>query len=161
MEIRAALPRDFAAIVQLLPNQAELLRVYPKGRHPFTVAQLYELAEARKELTVINQHGEINGFPRLYGLAPQQRVFIGNVLIAPAHRRQGFGRKLVAHMLHLGFVKHGLPEVRISVVNENTPALLLYTGLGFEPYAIKPWQDPRGTRLAYVHMKLQREKAQI
>ena len=128
---------------------------------PFTFQHRPANPAVRHPWLLVLMHGVGSNEHDLYGLAPQQRVFIGNVLIAPAHRRQGFGRKLVAHMLHLGFVKHGLPEVRISVVNENTPALLLYTGLGFEPYAIKPWQDPRGTRLAYVHMKLQREKAQI
>lgn len=52
-ELRQATLEDYEAIVRLVPSQEELFLVYPKGTHPFTVGQLQELAEMRKELTVV------------------------------------------------------------------------------------------------------------
>ncbi|NLZ17543.1 MAG: GNAT family N-acetyltransferase [Desulfobulbaceae bacterium] len=157
MDIREASEEDFKAIVRLVPTRDELHRVYPKGTHPFTVEQLRELAAVRKELTVALVNEEIIGFANLYGLAPQQRAFIGNVVIKRTHREQGFGRKLINHMITKAFEKYGLPEVRISVFSENTPALVLYTNLGFKPYSITIRQAPSGRRVALVHMKLGRD----
>ena len=88
MDIREASEEDFKAIVRLVPTRDELHRVYPKGTHPFTVEQLRELAAVRKELTVALVNEEIIGFANLYGLAPQQRAFIGNVVIKRTHREQ-------------------------------------------------------------------------
>ena len=157
MIIRDATEEDFKAIVRLVPTREELHRVYPKGTHPFTVEQLRELSAVRKDLTVALVNEEIIGFASFYGLAPQQRVFIGNVVIERNHREQGFGSKLVTCMITKAFEKYGLPEVRISVLSENIPALALYTDLRFEPYSITIRRAPSGRRVAFVHMKLGRD----
>jgi len=160
MEIREATEGDFEAIVRLVPSQDELFLVYPKGKHPFTVGQLRELAEVRKELTVAVRDGEVIGFANLYDLELNQWAFIGNVVVSRAFRGGGIGRKLVCHMIRVAVEKYSLPEVRISVFNENTPALLLYASLHFKPYSIEARDDPSGKRVALVHMKLSRDEQQ-
>ena len=43
---------------------------------------------------------------------------------------------------------------RLNLVcfNRNIGGLLLYTKLGFEPYAIEERQDPQGSRIAAIRM---------
>lgn len=158
MEMRTATPLDYDAIVRLVPSQEELYRVYPMGKYPFTVSQLEELAQVRKELTVVVDKGAVVAFANLYDLEPQQWVFIGNVVVASKYRGKGLGRSLVTHMVHAAFDNYAVPEVRISVFSENTPALLLYAKLGFTPYVMEERQDPGGRRVALIHMKLGRDK---
>jgi ribosomal protein S18 acetylase RimI-like enzyme len=158
MEIRKATEADFETIVRLVPTEGELFLVYPKGKHPFTVSQLRTLAEVRKELTVAVQNGVVIGFANLYDLELHQWVFIGNVVISRVLRGGGIGRILVNHMIRVAFEKYEVPEVRISVFSENTPALLLYSGLQFKPYSIEKREDPSGRRVALVHMKLNRNE---
>lgn len=157
-EIREAAAEDFEAIVRLVPSQEELFLVYPKGTHPFSVDQLRALAEIRKELTVVLKNKEVIGFANLYDLEDYHWVFIGNVVISRTFRATGLGRELIEHMVRVAFEKYGLPETRISVFNENTPALLLYASIGFKPYAIEARQNPTGKRVALIHMRLQRDE---
>jgi len=154
MELRAATTVDFEAIVRLLQNQDELFRVYPKGKYPFTVEQVQALAESRKELTVLIERDAVVGFANLYDVKPGQSAFIGNVVIARDFRGQGLGRLLVSHMISKAFDIYAVGEARISVFNDNTPALLLYSGMNFKPYAIEERTAPSGMRVGLIHMKL-------
>jgi len=158
MEIRKATAEDFEAIVRLVPSKDELFLVYPKGTYPFTVEQVRYLSEVRKELTVVEREGEIVGFANLYDLESHKWAFIGNVVISRALRGTGLGQKLVDHMVRMAFKKYGSAETRISVFNENTPALLLYVGLGFRPYSIEARQDPAGRRVALIHMRVGKDE---
>lgn len=154
MYFREALKSDYEAICRLVPTQEELFRVYPRGTHPLTVEQIHQLAEVRKELTVATDGTHIMGFANLYDVEPPQKGFIGNVVIDKAFRGAGLGEKLVRHMRDAGFVKYGLQEIHISVFNDNTVALLLYSKLGFIPYAIEQRLRPDNQKAALVHMKI-------
>jgi ribosomal protein S18 acetylase RimI-like enzyme len=160
VEIREATEGDFEAIVRLVPSPDELFLVYPKGKHPFTVGQLRNLAEVRKDLTVAVRDDEVIGFANLYDVESPQWAFIGNVVVSRVFRGDGVGRKLVGHMIRIAFEKYSVPEVRISVFSENTPALLLYATQHFKPYSIEEREDPSGRRVALVHMKLSRDEQQ-
>lgn len=155
MEFRAATTEDFEAIVRLLQNQDELFRVYPKAKYPFTVEQVQALAESRKELTVVVDREKVVGFANLYDVEPGQSAFIGNVIIARDFRGKGLGHLLVSHMIRKAFDIYDVAEARLSVFNDNTPALLLYTGMNFKPYAIEERTDPSGMRVGLIHMKLE------
>ena len=157
MELREATPTDFDAIVRLVPSQEELFLIYPQGTHPFSVSQLRALAAVRKELTVALREGAVIGFANLYDLEPNRWAFIGNVVISRAWRGAGLGRRLVAHMIQVAFAKYRVGEVRLSVFSENTPALLLYASLHFQPYAVEERQAPSGQRVALLHLALSRE----
>lgn len=158
MEFRPATTNDYESIVRLLPTQEELFLVYPKGKHPFTLQQVHEIAAARKALTVAVHEGEVIGFANLYNIEPGQWAYIGNVIISHPHRGTGAGRALVTHMINAVFEKQALPEARISVFNNNAAALLLYAGLGFAPYSVEERCDPEGRRVALIHMTLSRNK---
>jgi ribosomal protein S18 acetylase RimI-like enzyme len=161
MEFRKATEQDYDAIVQLIPSEEELFLVYPKGKHPFTVEQLRSLAETRKELTLVIDGGEVIGFANLYDVQPGQWAFIGNVVVSKTLRGRGIGRALVVHMIRQAFALYDVKEVRISVFNHNTPALLLYRDLNFEPYAIDERTSPSGSRAGLIHMRLLRGEVDL
>lgn len=153
LTIRLATPEDYKPIVSLLPTREELFLVHPSGAHPFSVEQLQAIAEARRELTVVVVEGDVVGFANLYDVEPGDRAFIGNVVLHPTCRGRGIGRLLVEHMIRTGREKYRLEQTCISVFAYNTPALLLYSGLGFEPYAMEERGGPGGRRCALIHMK--------
>lgn len=154
MEFRSATEDDYPVICKLVKNRNELLWVYPAGRYPLTVSQLKELARNRSELTVAVEDGSIIGFADFYDLVPGKSVFIGNVIVERKRRGKGIGKALITALLDKAFGEYDLPEVRISVFSENSPALILYNRLGFVPYAIDERVKADGQRLALIHMRL-------
>ncbi len=154
LEFREVTDKDYERICKLIKSEEEMFLVYPSGRFPFTVDQVKELSQMRKELTVAVEENSIIGFANLYDYERNKSAFIGNVVIDKNHRGKGLGKKIVSHMLKVAFEKHNLPEVRISVFSENTRALLLYVDFGFSPYKIEQRIDPQGNRVALVHMKM-------
>ena len=56
---------------------------------------------------------------------------IGNVFTHPAHRGQGFGRKVSAEMIR-GLRRLGIQTIVLNVAKENCAAVHLYQDLGFQ-----------------------------
>lgn len=151
---RPATHTDFTYVCQLVTNEEELFRVYPSGHYPLTVEQLEDIAQERTALTVIEHKKRIVGFGNLYHHIPGKQAFIGNIIVHAEHRGRGIGKALVQYMMILAFEEHQLPQVCISVFSDNTPALLLYTALGFTPYEIEERITPCGQRAALIHMRV-------
>jgi ribosomal protein S18 acetylase RimI-like enzyme len=159
--IRRALPDEYQAICDLIPDDDELFLVYPKGRHPLTVGQLAELLEQRMEPTILLSECTTAGFGDLYGYRAGRSAFIGNVIVDPLRRGRGFGRMIISHLIDLAFDRYDLRKVRISVYSHNARALLLYASLGFKPYAIRAEKDLSGDRVALIHLSLKRGSSPI
>jgi hypothetical protein len=64
------------------------------------------------------------------------------------------GKYLIETMATTALRKHAAREVRISCFNGNVAGLLLYTKLGFVPYAVEGRLDPAGARVALIHLRL-------
>lgn len=152
-QFREATEEDYENICKLIKSKDELFLVYPDASYPFTVSQVKELSEVRKELTVAVAGSEIIGFANLYNYEPGALAFIGNVIIEESYRGKGLGKGIVSYMLNKACEKYALPEIRISVFSENVPALLLYSSVGFMPYEIEERKNPKGNREALIHMK--------
>ena len=95
----------------------------------------------------------IVAFANLYDLVPGKSAFIGNVIVQEAKRGNGIGRALLEHMLDLVFLKHALPEARISVFSDNVPALRLYKVLGFNEYDRESRKDQYNRKVTLLHLK--------
>ncbi len=155
VSFRPATPRDYPAICGLTDSEAELFRIYPRGRYPLTPQQIEKLARERIALTVAEDAaGHIIGFANLYDHAPGRWAFIGNLIIATPQRGKGLGKALLTHMIAIAFEELALPEVRISVFADNTAALLLYRSVGFTPYDIEERKTPQGEHAALVHLSM-------
>ncbi len=156
--IRSASEADFPAIADLITGPDEMFRVFPAGRWPLNVRQIHRLAEQRMNLTVGSIEDKVVAFANLYDVQPGKWAFIGNVVVQEAHRGRGAGRALVGHMLDLVYVRHALPEARISVFSDNMPALQLYESMGFDEYDRESRKDPRDRWVTLLHLKLDRTR---
>ncbi len=158
---REAMESDFGSITKLVKSKEELFLFYPNGKYPFSESQLNDLSKTRKELTVAVNGNEIVGFANLYNYEPKKYVYIGNVIVKINHRGNGIGKEIISYMLNKASEKYNLPEVRISVFSDNTLALLLYSGFGFQPYEIEERKNTNGNRVALIHMKMQFKENEI
>lgn len=157
IRFRPASEDDYPDICGLLQDREELFFVYPRGTHPFTIAQLKQLAHERRELTVVARGPRVVGFANLYNYEAGKRAFIGNVVVDRSSRGQGLGKRLVAYMLDICFRKHRLTEAHVSVFGHNIPAVTLYSRLGFAPYRTEERMDFEDRRVTLVHMRLGRQ----
>src|SRR5258708_5249568 len=66
------------------------------------------------------------------GLAVAERGCVGlfDIVTAAAHRKRGLGTQLLLHLLHWGKANHA-HSAYLQVMRNNSPALNLYTKLGF------------------------------
>ncbi|MCA9910248.1 MAG: GNAT family N-acetyltransferase [Anaerolineae bacterium] len=66
------------------------------------------------------------------GVLQDGHLGIYDVVTDPLRRGRGFARALMLHLLHWGKAQ-GAHTAYLQVVEENTPAINLYAGLGFKP----------------------------
>ena len=151
--IQEASPAQYSDILILFSDPDELFYIYPKAHHPFSLDQFKLIVDSRSDLTIALDGQRVVGFANFYNLQPDRWVFIGNLVVAKDCRGRGIGKELIAHMEGLVISKYRLPEVRISVFNSNTPALLLYSALGYIPYAVEQRETPAGEAVALIHMR--------
>lgn len=158
LDYRRAKADDYDAISRLITTPEELFRVYPAGRFPFSHEQVSRLALVRMELSVATVANKVVAFGNLYGYEPNRHIFIGNLVIDRVYRGNGLGQGMMQYLLKQVFYKYRLMEARISVFSDNTPALLLYTKMGFEPYQVEPRKNFEKQRVALLHMKMDRDR---
>jgi len=143
----------FNGIVDLVPTPDELYRIYPSATFPLDNAQLQKLMEMRKDLTVAIDANRVVAFANLYDVKQNISAFIGNVVVASSHRRMGLGKTLISYMSDLCINKYNA-QAHLSVFNFNTNALILYTKLGFKPYAVEERINLKNEVVALIHLKL-------
>ena len=151
--IRPANSNDYPAICQLITSPKEFYWANPKGQFPLTIEQLDTIAQKRIELTVITQGDEVVGFANFYQHQALSHAFIGNLMIAEAHRHQGLAKRMIQYLIDVAKSQYRLSEIRISVFNDNTAALLMYYQLGFTPYQMEERESPNQERTALIHLK--------
>lgn len=152
MQFVPASEHYYDAIAHLIISPEELVLVHPSGRYPWDEEQLRAIAQERHNLTVGLIDGEVVAFSNLYDVQPHQSAFIGNVIVGKAARGRGVGQALIRHMMAICQQKyHACPH--LSVWNGNTPAILMYSKLGFRPYQIEPRVTQTGEPFAMIHMR--------
>ena len=154
---REVRPEDVHGICAFPQSAEELFYLFPKASHPLTPDQLRAAIAQRFDSTVVLLDDRVCGFANFYVRVVSGTCAIGNVVVAPEARGRGAGRYLVETMIRKALLDHRAAEVRISCFNGNVAGLLLYSKLGFAPFAVEPRVDPRGARVALVHMRLGEE----
>ena len=152
---RPVQPQDLLRICSFVQSAEELFFLFPRACHPLTPTQLQQAIDSRSDSTVLLLDDQVVAFANFYRAARQDLCAIGNVVVDPAQRGRGIGRKLIATMLDLAWQRYQAREVHIGCFNHNTAGLLLYPQLGFQPFAIEQRQDWRGERVALIHMRRQ------
>ena len=139
---------------ELTPEDAEAyrpLRLEALQSAPSAFASSFE-EEADRDLDVVRER--LRGGPdranfgafldaRLVGtsaifrmprLKERHKAYLVGMYVAPAARRTGVGRALVAAVLDRARAMPGLRQVLLGVEAGNAPARALYEGFGFEPF---------------------------
>ena len=147
---------NILTICEFPQSERELFFLHPQASYPLTYEQLNEAIEQRTDSTVVLWDGKISAFANFYLCEPGEKCGIGNVIVAPQARGNGVGRYLLETMIQLAFHKHDVREVEIACFNQNAAGLLLYSKLGFQPYAIEEWRDRQHSRVALVRMRIPR-----
>jgi ribosomal protein S18 acetylase RimI-like enzyme len=149
---------DLAIVCGFPQSAQELFFMFPKAVFPLTVEQLAAAISQRFDSMVLLAGTEVVGFANYYQCIPGESCSIGNVIVSPAVRGKGAGRYLVETMTAVAFERHQVKKVEISCFNENVTGLLLYTRLGFKPYAVEERLDYSGKRVALIHMQMKRNE---
>lgn len=66
---------------------------------------------------------------------------IYDLVVDPAHRREGLGRRLLDEMLE-ALAARGAPRVVLSTATPNAPAQRLFASVGFRPTMIEMTREP-------------------
>lgn len=151
---RPLIEADFKTLSTFPSSAEELFYIAPFADYPWTAEMFAAATSARLSNTVYMDDDEIIGFANYYDYNFGDKAFIGNVIVSPARRRQGYGRKILESMIEKGFSEHGFEEIHLSCFSGNTPGLLLYRKLGFKPYGIEQRTDYKNEAVAMVNFKL-------
>ncbi|GAB6060208.1 GNAT family N-acetyltransferase [Desulfonatronum parangueonense] len=128
--------------------------MFPRAAFPLTPSQLTAAIEVRSDSTVAELDGKAAAFANFYRWETGGSCAIGNVAVAPEVRCRGVGRSLVLEMIDIAVSRHRTTEVHISCFNANVIGMLLYTKLGFQPFAVEERRDDAGRRAALIHFRL-------
>lgn len=99
---------------------------------------------------VLREGDKLAGYGELWTEQAEQEVELARIIISPASRGRGVGRRLVLLLLERASLT-GLPDAFVRVVPENGAALACYRGAGFSP---EPEREEfnRGQPVDYVWM---------
>ena len=99
---------------------------------PWSAGDFAECLASGIPFLVAEQRGAVAGYVIAHGAADEGEIM--NLGVAPAHRRRGVGRALVARVLSL-LAGGGARVVFLEVRESNAGALRLYQSLGFAEVA--------------------------
>ncbi|WP_460164671.1 GNAT family N-acetyltransferase [Pseudomonas sp. S2_F03] len=148
---------DLGTICSFPLDARELFYIFPKATYPLTENQLSEAINQRFNSTVFEVGDSAVGFANFYRAERKGICCIGNVIVAQEARGIGVATFIVETMTALAFNQYGATEVQISCFNENTEGLLLYSKLGFFPFAVEERNYVDIRRSALIHMTRSRQ----
>jgi ribosomal protein S18 acetylase RimI-like enzyme len=135
MKLRATTDADLQRVITWIEDAgANRLWAGPKVRFPLSLDNLKEdirFAETAT-LSMVDDLGELHGLGQLLE-RPVQRIHFARIIVSPAQRGKGIGRRLCQLLIAEGQKRFGKREFSLFVDSKNLPAIQLYRGLGFAP----------------------------
>jgi len=152
INFRPAQTSDLPFICRFPQTAEELFFFAPKATFPLQPEAFKAIISKRSHPTVALFEDQLAGFATIYHKDPGDHCFIGNMLVAPRFRGRGICKALVEEMEKIARLDHPYSEIHLSCFGHNLPALLLYSRLGFSPYAVEERVDHHNKRVALLHM---------
>ena len=113
---REVLEQDLPCLCSLPQSEDELFFMFPRAQFPLQPTELAHAIQQRQDATVAVLDGSVIGFANFYQWEHGGRCAIGNVIVAPEARGQGFGSALIEHyMTALAFDKYQAQAVSIAL----------------------------------------------
>lgn len=155
MNVRTAVSDDLAAILALqylaFQSEAETLGDFSIPPLRETLEELYiQFRNGTVFLKAVDAEGQIVGSVR--GVADEDTLRIGKLMVHPAHRNKGLGKRLLAHL------ESSFPHLRreLFTSDRSVKNLQLYESMGylvFKAECIRP-----DLRLVYLEKAVSPEK---
>lgn len=149
---RPVQPDDMPAICGFPTSLEEVSFMFRNPVFPMPQQMLEAAIKQREASTVVLLHGAVAGFANFYDCKFGESCAIGNVIIDHKQRGKGIARFLVETMAGIARTDYQAKRLNLVCFNRNIGGLLLYTKMGFTPYAIEERQDPEGARIAAIRM---------
>ena len=131
MEFRTSERSDLALVASWLDSSLAC-RLWSGSRVSFPV-DVERLAEniqySESEAWFAVWDGVVVGFGQCIP-KPERRIHLARILVDPAHRARGFGKRLTLQLLERARESRA-PRISLNVIRENERALRLYQSLGF------------------------------
>lgn len=150
---RSICDADFVAVCEMPQSIEELFFMFPKASYPLTAEQLHAAIMKRWDSTVVLLQNKIVGFANFYELEVNKYCSIGNVIVDSHYRNRGIGKYLIETMEKIAKEKYNVIDVHLSCFNQNTKGILLYSKLGYKPYAVESRKGTDGEQHALIEMK--------
>lgn len=148
---------DIPAICGFPASLEEVSFMFRNPTYPLQPDRLRTALREREASTVVLVDGSVAGLANFYDCKRGERCSIGNVIVDPKRRGIGVARYLIETMSDIAARDYHARHVTLVCFNRNVGGLLLYTKLGFEPYAIEAREDLAGKRIAAIRMRLSLE----
>lgn len=145
-----------ATMLGWVRNEEELFWLAPRTTGPLTVGRIEAWTEPDDHAFLF--WGDDSRIPLGYGelnQMPHRRnhLWLGHLIIAPSHRRKGWGRRLVAALLEEGFVRLRAKEISLVVFPENVAAIRCYRQCGMRAIGDQYKQfGQAGRQYRMIHM---------
>lgn len=131
MRLRPAIKADLITVITWIVDQ-EACRTWagPMVKFPMTVKALKTDIEYEEDNTYcLDREGRLLAFGQLIRKS-DVRLHMARVIITPDERYKGYGKYWGRLLMDLAWQK-GCEVISLNVYRQNTPALKLYTALGF------------------------------
>lgn len=133
--LRIPEPADYPAIATWIPDAQSGERwAGPRVPFPFSAAELPSLlaVDGAVSYCLAGEATGPLGFGQHWELTPGA-VHLGRIVVSPAARGQGLGRRLCQLLITQAVRATGATAVTLRVYRDNAAALSLYSSLGFTP----------------------------
>ncbi|GAA3406885.1 GNAT family N-acetyltransferase [Paenibacillus hodogayensis] len=151
---RPAQTADFPVISQFPQTEEEAYFMFPSGTYPLSASQLEERARERLHPTVVVDGDEVAGYANIYDYVEGKHCYLGNVIIAPAHRGRGAARFLLESMIGNARDELRVPRLLLLCHHTNPRAMLFYRKLGFKPFDLERKTNRRDEVIVGIRMEL-------
>ena len=116
-----------------IPVLAELEKIC--FSQPWTYEQLYEELDNRTaHFIVAEADSETAGYMGIFVVC--ESSYVSNIAVFPDYRRQGLGKRLIGEAVRIA-LENGAQSLSLEVRPSNTPAVKLYSSLGFEEVGLR------------------------
>ena len=102
---------------------------------PWSVGDFEEELVAENRIYLVADEDGLIGFAGVMVFGDE--AHLTNLLVAPAHRRQGVGRRLMRQLVESS-VEQGARHLTLEVRSKNTSARALYSHFGLMPVGARP-----------------------
>lgn len=167
LTLEAFLPRDAAKVLSWVCGDHDAYLLAPRTPPPLTIRKLLQWSGPGRSAYLLEESsGEAVGYGELNLLSgPRRQYWLGHLLIDPARRGAGLGRRLTELLLERAFCDRQASRVALVVFEGNDAARRCYLAAGMVEDGYETHYFPHYGRhvrlLRMVATRAARERARI